>query len=209
MKKTTLFRKYVLDEEILIMPIAPDALTAKIAQNAGFKAISRGGATGLHILGQPDVDLSTLTELAEWTGKIVDAVDIPVFADADTGYGNVTNVVRTVQLFEKMGVAGLFIEDQVSPKRCGHTEGKELISVEEMAAKLKAAIDSGRYIIALAYVDTKDGKEVTQSFCESVMFPTGPLPGAMQQMKGNMDEIVQKALPEAVDIQKEVQNVWR
>lgn len=142
MKKTTLFKNYVLDEKILIMPGVPDALSAIIAQNAGFKAITRGGASGIHILGKPDLDLATLTELTDWTQKIADAVDIPVFADGDTGHGNVTNVVRTVQLFEKAGAAGLFIEDQVSPKRCGHTAGKQVIPVEEMAAKLKAATDA-------------------------------------------------------------------
>jgi len=142
MKKTTLFKKYVLDDEILIMPGVPDALSAIIAQNAGFKAVTRGGASGIHILGKPDLDLATLTELTDWTQKIADAVDIPVFADGDTGHGNVTNVVRTVQLFEKAGAAGLFIEDQVSPKRCGHTAGKQIIAVEEMAAKLKAATDA-------------------------------------------------------------------
>ncbi|MCX5854948.1 MAG: oxaloacetate decarboxylase [Deltaproteobacteria bacterium] len=142
MKKTSLFKNYILDDEILIMPGVPDALTAIIAQNAGFKCITRGGASGLHILGKPDLDLATLTELTDWTEKIVDAVDIPVFADGDTGHGNVTNVVRTVQLFERAGAAGLFIEDQVSPKRCGHTAGKQIISAEDMAAKLKAAVDA-------------------------------------------------------------------
>lgn len=142
MKKTTLFKNYILDAEILVMPGVPDALTAIIAQNAGFKAVTRGGASGIHILGKPDLDLASLTELTDWTQKIADAVDIPVFADGDTGHGNVTNVVRTVQLFERAGAAGLFIEDQVSPKRCGHTAGKQVIPAEEMAAKMKAAVDA-------------------------------------------------------------------
>lgn len=142
MKKTTLFKNYILEDEILVMPGVPDALSAIIAQNAGFKAVTRGGASGIHILGKPDLDLATLTELTDWTEKIADAVDIPVFADGDTGHGNVTNVVRTVQLFERAGAAGLFIEDQVSPKRCGHTAGKQVIPAKEMAAKLKAAVDA-------------------------------------------------------------------
>ncbi len=142
MKKTTLFKNYILDAEILVMPGVPDALTAIIAQNAGIKAVTRGGASGIHILGKPDLDLASLTELTDWTQKIADAVDIPVFADGDTGHGNVTNVVRTVQLFERAGAAGLFIEDQVSPKRCGHTAGKQVIPAEEMAAKMKAAVDA-------------------------------------------------------------------
>jgi len=156
MRKTTLFKKYILDDEILLLPGVPDAITARIAQNSGFKAVARGGVTGIHILGKPDVDLATLTELADWTAKMVDAVDIPVFADGDTGHGNVTNVVRTVQLFEKAGVGGLFIEDQVAPKRCGHTAGKQVISVEEMAAKMKAAVDARKDqdLVIMARIDS-------------------------------------------------------
>lgn len=142
MRKTTQFRNLITGNEILLLPGVPDAYSARLAQNAGFKAVSRGGITGIEILGRPDVDLATLTELADWTAKMVDAVDIPVFADGDTGHGNVTNVVRTVQLFEKAGVGGLFIEDQVAPKRCGHTAGKQVVPVEEMAAKMKAATDA-------------------------------------------------------------------
>lgn len=142
MKKTTRFKELILAPEILLIPAVPDAYTARLAQAAGFDAIARGGITGIEILGQPDVDLETLTELADWTQKIADVVDIPVFADGDTGHGNVTNVVRTVQLFERAGAGGMFIEDQVSPKRCGHTAGKQVIEIAEMAAKLKAATDA-------------------------------------------------------------------
>jgi len=86
--------------------------------------------------------LLTLTEMAEAASRMVDAVTIPVFADGDTGHGNVTNVARTVRLFEKAGVAGLFLEDQVYPKRCGHMAGKQVIGPEEMVSKLRAALDA-------------------------------------------------------------------
>jgi methylisocitrate lyase len=101
-----------------------------------------GYANTASLLGKPDVSLLTLTEMAECAGRIADAVDIPVFADGDTGHGNVTNVARTVHLFEKAGVAGLLLEDQVEPKRCGHMSGKQVIPAQEMVAKVRAALDT-------------------------------------------------------------------
>jgi len=143
MKKTALLRKYIQEEEILLLPVMHDALCARIAQQTGFKAIFTAGyANSAALLGQPDVSLLTLTEMVDCAWRIVDAVDLPVFADGNTGHGNVTNVRRTVQLFEKAGVAGLFIEDQVSPKRCGHLEGKQVVPAADMVAKLKAALDA-------------------------------------------------------------------
>ena len=96
----------------------------------------------LVLLGQPDSSQLTATELAKFYEGICASVDIPVFVDADTGFGGVTNVIRTVKDFERAGVAGLFIEDQLFPKRCGHTAGKDVVSTEEMVPKLKAALDS-------------------------------------------------------------------
>lgn len=143
MRKTTLFKKYINDPKILVLPTVHDPLCAKIAQKEGFKAILTAGyANSAALLGKPDVELLTLTEMVDAAWRIVDAVDIPVFADGDTGHGNVTNVIRTVQQFEKAGVAGLFIEDQVSPKRCGHMEGKKVIPTEEFLAKIRAALDT-------------------------------------------------------------------
>lgn len=143
MKKTTLFKKLVLDEEILILPGAYDSLSAKIVEQAGFKAVTLGGyPASASLLAKPDVSLLTLTEMVNHARYIVEAVDIPVFVDGDTGHGNVTNVARTIRQFENAGVAGLFIEDQVFPKRCGHMEGKQVIPTEEMIAKIRAAVDA-------------------------------------------------------------------
>jgi 2,3-dimethylmalate lyase len=143
MRKTTLLRKMLLDPEILIMPGAHDALSARIIERVGFKAVSLGGAAcSICSLGKPDVGLVTLTEMAAHIRNIVEAVTIPVFADGDTGHGNVTNVIRTTREFERAGAAGFFIEDQVAPKRCGHREGKRVIPAEEMVAKIKAAVDA-------------------------------------------------------------------
>ena len=143
MKKTTVFKRLIMDKDILVLPGAHDAMAAKIVEQAGFKAIGLGGypATA-SLLGKPDVSLLTLTEMVTYTKNIVEAVDIPVFTDADTGYGGVPNVIRTVREFERTGVAGLFIEDQLFPKRCGHMEGKQVVPAEDMIAKVKAAVDT-------------------------------------------------------------------
>ena len=143
MKKTTLLKKLILDREILIMPAAYDAVSSIIIEQVGFKATTVSGhAASTTILGKPDLSLVTLTEMVNYTRNICEAVDIPVLVDGDTGHGNVLNVIRTVREFEKAGAAGLFIEDQTFPKRCGHLEGKQVISTEEMVAKIKAAVDA-------------------------------------------------------------------
>jgi 2-methylisocitrate lyase-like PEP mutase family enzyme len=109
----------------------------------GFKAVTMGGyAASAASLAKPDVSLLTLTEYVSIARNIVQAVDLPLFVDGDTGHGNVTNVGRTVRVFENAGVAALFIEDQVFPKRCGHMEGKQIIPTAEMVAKVKAAVDA-------------------------------------------------------------------
>jgi carboxyvinyl-carboxyphosphonate phosphorylmutase len=143
MKKSTFFKKLIMAPEILVLPGAYDALSAKIIQQAGFQAVTMGGyPASATLLGKPDVNLLSVTEMVDHARRIADAVDIPLFVDGDTGHGNVTNVIRTVREFEKAGVAGLFIEDQVSPKRCGHMEGKQVIPADEMVAKIKAAVDA-------------------------------------------------------------------
>lgn len=143
MKNTTLLKKLILDNEILVMPGAYDATAARIIEQTGFKAVTLGGyPTSASLLGKPDVSLLTLTEMAAHTRNLAEAVDIPVFTDGDTGYGNVINVARTVHEFEHAGAAGMFIEDQIFPKRCGHMEGKQVIPPDEMVPKIKAAVDA-------------------------------------------------------------------
>jgi 2,3-dimethylmalate lyase len=143
MKKTTFFKQLIMTPEILVLPGAYDALSAKIIQQAGFQAVTMGGyPASATLLGKPDVNLLSVTEMVDHARRIAEAVDIPLFVDGDTGHGNVTNVIRTVREFEKAGVAGLFIEDQVSPKRCGHMDGKQVIPADEMVAKIKAAVDA-------------------------------------------------------------------
>jgi methylisocitrate lyase len=139
-KKTTQLKEMLYSKEILVMPGAYDCLSAILIQNAGYKAIQLSGyGFAACLLGQPDCGLMTFTEVVNHTRNIAKAVDIPVMADGDTGYGNVVNVVRTIQEFEDAGCAGINLEDQVWPKRCGHMSGKEVIPLEEMVAKIKAA----------------------------------------------------------------------
>jgi 2-methylisocitrate lyase-like PEP mutase family enzyme len=129
--------------QTIVAPGAFDPLAARLVEEAGFPAVYMTGfGTSAALIGRPDVGLLTMTEMAASAGRIADCVDIPVIADADTGYGNPLNVIRTVGAYEAAGVAGIHIEDQVAPKKCGHMEGKLVIGAEEMAAKVRAAAEA-------------------------------------------------------------------
>ncbi len=141
MKQTTKLRELIQRKEILVAPGAFDAMSARLIEAVGFEAVYMTGfGTAASIFGVPDIGLLTMTEMVENAKRISDAVKIPLIADADTGYGNHLNVMRMMEEYEKAGVAGLHIEDQVSPKRCGHMEGKKIISIEEMVFKIRAAV---------------------------------------------------------------------
>jgi len=143
MKKTTLLKKMIMEKKALVVPGAYDALSAKLIEKAGFKAIQASGfGLAACYLGKPDVGLLTQTEMVDFTRNMANAVDIPVMGDADTGFGNAINAMRAVREFEQAGCAGLNIEDQEFPKRCGHMEGKQLISKEEMVKKVEAACEA-------------------------------------------------------------------
>ena len=136
-------RKLIEAPEITVLPGVHDTLSALVAQSCGAKAIAAGGyAATASLLGRPDSSQLSLTELGDYYARMVDRIGIPILADGDTGFGNVTNVARTVRVLERSGVGGFFIEDQLFPKRCGHMAGKAIISIEEMAGKLKAALDA-------------------------------------------------------------------
>ncbi|MBC7323248.1 MAG: isocitrate lyase/PEP mutase family protein [Acetomicrobium sp.] len=142
-KMTSRLRKLLSRDQILVAPGAHDPLVAKIIEKEGFEAVYMTGyGTSASVLGQPDVGLLTQTEMAIRAANLVEAVNIPVIADADTGYGNAINVQRTVRLYEKAGVACIQLEDQVAPKKCGHMLGREIISQDEMVGKIKAACDA-------------------------------------------------------------------
>ena len=136
-------RELISRSEPVLAPGAYDALTARLIEQAGFPAVYMTGfGTAAALLGRPDVGLVTMSQMVDNARRITQAVDVPVIADADTGYGNAINVVQTVRDYERAGVAGIHIEDQVAPKRCGHMEGKQVIDGGEMAEKIRAAIEA-------------------------------------------------------------------
>jgi 2,3-dimethylmalate lyase len=129
----------------LVAPGAYDALSARLVEQAGFDVVYMTGfGTTASLIGRPDVGLLSGTEMIDNARRIVAAVDVPVIADADTGYGNAINVLRTVQTYEQAGVAGIHLEDQVLPKKCGHMSGKAVIAADEMVGKIRAAVAARR-----------------------------------------------------------------
>jgi 2-methylisocitrate lyase-like PEP mutase family enzyme len=125
-------------------PSATDGLSAKLINTAGFEAIHLTGSGVSRSIGYPDIGLVTMSEMVERARMLVNVASLPVIADADTGYGNAMNVMRTVREFESAGVAAIHVEDQITPKRCGHYDGKELIPAREMALKIQAACEARR-----------------------------------------------------------------
>jgi 2-methylisocitrate lyase-like PEP mutase family enzyme len=135
-------KKLLNRKQLLVAPGCFDGLSARLVQEAGFEAAYLSGGAIARSMGIPDIGLVTMSESIERAAQVVSAIQIPVIADADTGYGNAVNLVRSVREFERIGVAAIHIEDQITPKRCGHLDGKEVISRAEMEMKLKAALDT-------------------------------------------------------------------
>jgi 2-methylisocitrate lyase-like PEP mutase family enzyme len=143
MRPTTRLRQLIARPGVVMAPGVADALNAKLVARNGFEAIYMTGAgTSAVRLGMPDVGLLTMTEMVDNAGRIADSSGLPLIADADNGYGGVLNVRRTIQAYERAGVAAVHIEDQVMPKRCGHLMGKQLVPADEMTAKIRAAVDA-------------------------------------------------------------------
>ena len=144
-------REMLSGPEPVLAPGAYDALTARLVEQAGFGAVYMTGfGTSASLLGRPDIGLLTLSEMMDNARRIVQAVEVPVIADADNGYGNPVNVIRTVREYEAAGVSAIHMEDQVMPKKCGHMEGKRVISASEMVEKVRAAVEargSGDFMI--------------------------------------------------------------
>ncbi len=138
-------RQLLHEPGLVIAPGAYDGLSARLIEQAGFDVVYMTGSGAANsLLGQPDVGLTTMTEMANQAARICAAVELPVVADADTGYGGLLNVRRTIQEYERAGVAGLHIEDQTFPKRCGHFAGKTVVPIEEGVARIRAALAARR-----------------------------------------------------------------
>ncbi|MCL5950264.1 MAG: isocitrate lyase/phosphoenolpyruvate mutase family protein [Chloroflexi bacterium] len=151
-------RKRLSEPRILVVPGAADALTASIIQSCGFEAVYfTGGGFANSSLGVADVGLTTMSETVAQVQRIADAVNIPLIVDADTGYGGPLNVIRTVREIERAGAAAIQLEDQITPKRCGHFEGKTVISTQEMVKKVQAAVDTRRdpLLVIIARTDAR------------------------------------------------------
>ncbi|MGV7240514.1 MULTISPECIES: isocitrate lyase/PEP mutase family protein [Burkholderiaceae] len=137
-------RQYLSSGDMLVAPGVYDGITARLAEQAKFTALYMTGAGTAASYGLPDYGLLTMTEMVANAARIVACTTLPVIADADTGFGNELNVTRAVRAYEQAGVAGIHIEDQVSPKRCGHLDGKELVPAAEFVAKIRAALAARR-----------------------------------------------------------------
>ena len=170
------FRQLLREPGIIMAPGAYDCLTAKIIQQAGFPAVYMTGAgTSVAQLGYPDLALATMTEMVSNAANIAEAVDVPVIADADTGYGGVLNVQRAVRQYQRAGVAAIHIEDQEFPKRCGHLDDKRVVSQSDMVRKIRAAVDARTdpdftIIVrtdALAVTDWDDTMQRCQAYVEA------------------------------------------
>ena len=143
MRKTTRLKQLMAARAAVTAPGAANALFARVIEDLGFDVVyvTGAGVANMH-LGAPDIGLTTLTELAHATAAIADSVALPIIVDADTGFGSPINMVRTIKVLERAGAAGVQIEDQVFPKKCGHFEGKDVIPTAEMVQKIRAAVDS-------------------------------------------------------------------
>jgi len=180
-------RKLLAGEAPVIAPGVYDGLTALLVQQAGFDcAYLSGASVSFTRLGRPDIGLTTMTEVADTVSNIRERIDIPIVVDGDTGFGNALNVQRTIRLFERMGASGIQLEDQTLPKRCGHLDGKELISIGEMVGKIHAAQDaranSDTVIIArtdaIAVIGIEEALERGAAYIEAgadVLFVESPL----------------------------------
>jgi carboxyvinyl-carboxyphosphonate phosphorylmutase len=158
MPQASRFRELLTQDGMVVAPGAYDCITAKLIEQAGFTAVYMTGAGTAATLGYPDFGLVTMSEMVGNASRIAVAVELPVIADADTGYGNELNVFRTVREFERSGVAGIHIEDQDFPKKCGHLEGKQIIPREDYLAKIRAAAAarSHRDFTIIARTDSRE-----------------------------------------------------
>ena len=173
MEKAKLVRRHLSEKGQLVMPGVFDALSAKIASRAGFEVIFiTGYSLSATLLGEPDFGLLTQTEVVNAAERICSVTDTPVIVDADTGYGNAINVIRTVKDLSRAGAAGMFLEDQVWPKRCGHMKGKQVIPLDEQLKKLRAALEARNdhdfYIVART--DSRQALGLTEAISRGIAF---------------------------------------
>jgi len=198
---STRFRAMLRSGKTYVQPGVFNAQSARIAEAAGFETVGVSGyALSASMIGKPDVGLTTMSEVVQMTGYVCDAVNIPVLADADTGYGNAINAMRTVEQLIKAGVGGLFLEDQVAPKRCGHVSGKEIISLEEAVGKYRAVVRAR---------DGIDRDVVLIARCDARGVAGGSLEEVIRRGKAYMDAGIDVFFPEGLVSRDELAAVAR
>ncbi|WP_144107037.1 oxaloacetate decarboxylase [Paraburkholderia sp. BCC1886] len=191
-------RALLAQPDIVIAPGAYDGFTARLVERAGFPAVYMTGAGTSARYGLPDYGLLTMTEMVGNATTLADAVSIPVIADADTGYGTELNVVRTVRHYERSGAAAIHIEDQVAPKRCGHLEGKEIVSREEFVAKIRAAVFARRDpdFLIIARTDSRAVRDLDEAIARANLALEAGADMAFVEAVQSLDELA--AVPQRV-----------
>jgi len=202
MRKTTVLRDLLKRPGIIIAPGADNAFTAKIIeQTGGFQAVyMTGSGASANIIGMPDIGMLTMTEMATQAKHLAMATKLPVIADADTGYGNALNVMRTVREYERAGVAGIHIEDQELPKKCGHFEGKRLISQDEMVGKIKAALDASEDpdFVVIARVDARASLGFDEAMNRAQAYVDAGADGIFFEAPQSVEEM--RAVPQTIKV---------
>ncbi|MBI3061247.1 MAG: isocitrate lyase/PEP mutase family protein [Deltaproteobacteria bacterium] len=192
MNKAQLIRDFLQAKGILVMPGVYDALSAKIAARAGFEVIFiTGYSVSATLLGEPDFGLLTQTEMLSAAQRICSVAEAPVIVDADTGYGNAINVIRTVKELMRAGAAGMFLEDQVWPKRCGHMKGKQVIPLEEQIKKLEAALAArqGGDLYIVARTDARQALGLKEAIRRGVAFKDAGADAVFIEAPENKEEM--------------------
>jgi len=202
MRLSTTLRRMLDEPEIVVLPGAYDALTARLAERAGFRAaFTTGFGFAASVLGVPDFGLLTMSETMDRVRHIVRTLSIPLVADMDTGYGNPLNVIRTVRECVALGVAGIILEDQEWPKKCGHFEGKRVIAAEEQAAKIRAAADArdGDDLVIIGRTDARQPLGLEEAIRRGKLYRDAGADVVFVEAPRSVDELreVARAIPDA------------
>ena len=201
--------RQLLKQDMIVAPGAYDCITARTIAQAGFSAVYMTGAGTAATLGYPDYGLVTMSEMADNAGRIAASVDVPVIADADTGYGNELNTTRTIREYERRGVAGLHIEDQGFPKKCGHLDNKVIVPLDEYLAKIRAAAAARTNpdFLIIARTDSRAGLGLEEAICRANAALEAGADMAFVEAPQTMEEIA--AVPKLVKGPCLFNNVWK
>lgn len=194
MRATRRFKALLDAPELLLAPGAYDVLSARLAEQAGFGAVYMTGyGTSASVLGEPDMGFLSFSEMLKRADDMANAVDVPILADGDTGFGNALSVRRTVRGYEKAGVAGIQLEDQAFPKRCGHMTGKEVIPAEEMVQKIKAAVDvrHDQDFVVVARTDARGAHGLDEALRRGALYRDAGADVLFIESPENVDELRQ------------------